>query len=169
MGSGQRPSRFWVSVLVVDYGMILGLIEFSDLAALKRHPALQKRYDAWIGQVKEAHGSVGKPSTQHICYYVRILILPTVNFLVNIRLGWGPTPSRPISPSQHTEPTFASTNPNVGANGLEPPQSVVVRPLTPSTRGDKEWFTADIGDALVKILPNDWPYSGMRYLTSLNP
>ncbi|KAG9099076.1 hypothetical protein FRC06_005675 [Ceratobasidium sp. 370] len=101
-------------------------VDSGDLAALKRHPALQKRYDAWIVKVKAVHGSV-------------------VNFLVNVRLGWGPRPS--LSP----KPTFS--------NSLEPPPDVSVRPITPGTIIGKEWFTADIQDSLVKIVPNDWPYS----------
>ncbi|CAE6339598.1 unnamed protein product [Rhizoctonia solani] len=35
-------------------------VDSGDLAALKRHPALQQRYDKWIQQVKMIHGSVGK-------------------------------------------------------------------------------------------------------------
>lgn len=97
---------------------------------------------------------------QRIGVYVPLV----VNFLVNVRLGWGPAASRASSPSQYTKPTFASTNINTGANGLEPPKNVAVRPITPSVHGDKEWFTADIDDGLVKILPNDWPYSGMSYI-----
>ncbi|QRV81890.1 Flavoprotein [Ceratobasidium sp. AG-Ba] len=100
-------------------------VDSGDLAALKRHPALQKRYDAWILQVKEAHGSV-------------------VNFLINVRLGWGPQAPNPQPPS---------------SNLLKPPGDVLVRPITPGTIMNKEWFTADIQDSLVKILPNDWPYS----------
>ncbi|KAG8716314.1 hypothetical protein FRC09_015879 [Ceratobasidium sp. 395] len=97
-------------------------VDSGDLAALKRHPALQKRYDTWIEQVKQVHGSV-----------------------VNVRLGWGPKPS----PSP--KPTFS--------NSLGPPPDVTVRPITPGTVIEKEWFTADIQESLVKIVPNDWPYS----------
>ncbi|CAE6366995.1 hypothetical protein BN14_06091 [Rhizoctonia solani AG-1 IB] len=110
-------------------------VDSGDLAALKRHPALQQRYDKWIHQVKIVHGSV-------------------VNYLVNIRLGWGPTASRPASPGSRTEPTYADD-----ASSLEPPESASVRPLTPSTNNGRMWFTADIAEPLVKILPNDWPYS----------
>ncbi|KAG8715353.1 hypothetical protein FRC11_004523 [Ceratobasidium sp. 423] len=35
-------------------------VDSGDLAALKRHPALQKRYDKWIQEVKIVHGSVGE-------------------------------------------------------------------------------------------------------------
>ncbi|KAG8681828.1 hypothetical protein FRC08_015371 [Ceratobasidium sp. 394] len=68
-----------------------------------------------------------------------------VNFLINVRLGWGPRPS----PSP--KPTFANT--------LRPLPDVSVRPITPGTVIEQEWFTANIQDSLVKILPNDWPYS----------
>ncbi|CAE6469676.1 unnamed protein product [Rhizoctonia solani] len=110
-------------------------VDSGDLAALKRHPALQKRYDTWIQQVKMTHGSV-------------------VNYLVNIRLGWGPTASRPASPGSHTEPTYADDG-----STLDPPDIASVRPLTPSANDGKKWFTADIAEPLVKILLNDWPYS----------
>ncbi|KAJ1302175.1 hypothetical protein OPQ81_001003 [Rhizoctonia solani] len=110
-------------------------VDSGDLAALKRHPALQKRYDQWIQQVKLVHGSV-------------------VNYLVNARLGWGPTASRPASPGSHTEPTYADDG-----SDLDPVDSASVRPLTPSANGGKKWFTADIAEPLVKVLPNDWPYS----------
>ncbi|CAE7208439.1 unnamed protein product [Rhizoctonia solani] len=110
-------------------------VDSGDLAALKRHPALQKRYDTWIQQVKMVHGSV-------------------VNYLVNVRLGWGPTGSRPASPGSHTEPTYADDG-----SSLDPPDSAPVRPLTPSANNGKKWFTADIAEPLVKVLPNDWPYS----------
>ncbi|CAE6409340.1 unnamed protein product [Rhizoctonia solani] len=110
-------------------------VDSGDLAALKRHPALQKRYDTWIQQVKMTHGSV-------------------VNYLVNIRLGWGPTASRPASPGSHTEPTYADNG-----STLDPPDIASVRPLTPSANNGKKWFTADIAEPLVKILLNDWPYS----------
>ncbi|KAB5589471.1 hypothetical protein CTheo_7084 [Ceratobasidium theobromae] len=110
-------------------------VDSGDLAALKRHPALQKRYDTWIQQARAVHGSV-------------------VNYLVNARLQWGPTVSRPASPGSHTEPTFAQE-----PSTLDPSDVIPVRPLTPAATNTKMWFTADIKESLVKILPNDWPYS----------
>ncbi|EUC55428.1 phosphopantothenoylcysteine decarboxylase [Rhizoctonia solani AG-3 Rhs1AP] len=132
--AGQNQSQIDLSAGIPPLEEIARDYPAIDLAALKRHPALQKRYDTWIQQVKMIHGSV-------------------VNYLVNIRLGWGPTASRPASPGSHTEPTYADDG------SLDPPESAPVRPLTPSTNNGKKWFTADIAEPLVKILPNDWPYS----------
>ncbi|GAB1522264.1 hypothetical protein RhiTH_005378 [Rhizoctonia solani] len=62
--------------------------------------------------------------------------------------------SGPASPGSHTEPTYADNGSALGQS-----ETVSVRPLTPSANNGKRWFTADIAEPLVKILPNDWPYS----------
>lgn len=105
------------------------------------------------------HGSVGELKIE--CYgNIDCMYCPLVNYLVNARLGWGPTASRPASPGSHTEPTYADDG-----SSLDPPESASVRPLTPSANNGRKWFTADIAEPLVKVLPNDWPYSGMPRLT----
>ncbi|KAG9125411.1 hypothetical protein FRC07_007710 [Ceratobasidium sp. 392] len=47
-------------------------VDSGDLAALKRHPALQKRYDTWIARVKEVHGSVVPPEIRHYVVWSRL-------------------------------------------------------------------------------------------------
>ncbi|KAF8734765.1 Flavoprotein, partial [Rhizoctonia solani] len=110
-------------------------VDSGDLAALKRHPALQQRYDKWIQQVKMIHGSVGK-------FEIYIFNYNFSNAYI------------PASPGSHTEPTYADNGSALGQS-----ETASVRPLTPSANNGKRWFTADIAEPLVKILPNDWPYS----------
>ncbi|KAF8699931.1 Flavoprotein, partial [Rhizoctonia solani] len=110
-------------------------VDSGDLAALKRHPALQQRYDKWIQQVKMIHGSVGKFEIYTFNYDFSNAYIPA-------------------SPGSHTEPTYAGNGSALGQS-----ETVSVRPLTPSANNGKRWFTADIAEPLVKILPNDWPYS----------
>jgi len=66
-----------------------------------------------------------------------------VNYIVDVRLGWGPI-SLPSSSSE--------TKLNVLSLGLPTPPPT--RPLTPPP-----YFTASADSSLIKILPNDWPYS----------
>jgi hypothetical protein len=97
---------------------------------------------------------------------------------VNYRLGWGPTHSRPATPRCHAEPTYTdinghTTSKSIGGNLeiLTPPPT---RPFTPRPTvepigfaQDPQYFTADIPDKHVKILLNDWPYSGKYMVVTL--
>ena len=63
--------------------------------------------------------------------------LSPVKFLVEERLGWGEGP-----PAKPTYASSAATTPN---------------PLV---------FRADLPEDYLKVIPNDWPYSGIRYTLS---
>jgi hypothetical protein len=71
------------------------------------------------------------------------------SYLVNVRLGWGPNtpPTTTASPSSSV-PSLALT-PDIPPEGLVP------------DRGRKpEYFTSTPSPDDVKIIFNDWPYSG---------
>ncbi|KAF8526134.1 hypothetical protein JB92DRAFT_2700775 [Gautieria morchelliformis] len=61
-------------------------IESGDLGLLKRDPALQERYKAWAEDIQKKHGTI-------------------TNYLVNVRLGWGPN-----TPPTTTAKYFTSTS-----------------------------------------------------------
>ncbi|KDQ20862.1 hypothetical protein BOTBODRAFT_26884 [Botryobasidium botryosum FD-172 SS1] len=105
-------------------------VDSGDLGVLGRHPDFQKLYDVWCQDVKAKHGSI-------------------VNYIVNVRLGWGPI-TLPV-PSSETKLNLLSL-------GLPTPPPT--RPLTPLP-----YFTASADPSLVKILPNDWPYSVPHNIT----
>ncbi|KAH7101187.1 hypothetical protein BKA62DRAFT_189314 [Auriculariales sp. MPI-PUGE-AT-0066] len=75
----QVPSRDEIARLYPPRWSFLELklfIDSGDLGLLKRDPALQQRYDAWLDLVRVAHGTVSA-------------------YLVNIRLGWAAAPPAP--------------------------------------------------------------------------
>lgn len=51
-------------------------VDSGDLGLLKRHPALQTRYDAWCARVRARHGDMA-------------------GYLVRVRLGWASLPPPP--------------------------------------------------------------------------
>ncbi|KIO33003.1 hypothetical protein M407DRAFT_18160 [Tulasnella calospora MUT 4182] len=114
-------------------------VDSGDLGNLKRHPAMQIRYDKWIAETAAVHGTI-------------------IAYLVNVRLGWGPTETRPATPASHANPTYTDVEGHTDSKTLGLPTPPSTRPLTPSLN-PPEYFTADIDPKFVKILPNDWPYS----------
>jgi len=104
---------------------------------------MQRRYDKWLAeQIVVQYGSA-------------------VNYLVNVRLGWGPTATRPATPSAHANPTYTDVDGNTSGASLGLPTPPPTRPFTPmsDSLSAPSWFTADIPADYVKILRNDWPYS----------
>ncbi|EJD52295.1 hypothetical protein AURDEDRAFT_111680 [Auricularia subglabra TFB-10046 SS5] len=70
-------------------------VDSGDLGLLKRHPALQTRYDAWCDRVRALHGD-----------------LPT--YLVRVRLAWAHLPPPPLGLffSPHTPADLWKVLPN---------------------------------------------------------
>ncbi|KAF8582857.1 hypothetical protein K439DRAFT_1350268 [Ramaria rubella] len=100
----------------------------GDLGLLKRDPVLQKRYNAWSEDIKKEHGSI-------------------TNYLVNVRLGWGPrTPLTTTASPSSSIPSLALTPDNL-------PQ------IVPDSVRKPEYFTSTPSPEDVKIIFNDWPYS----------
>ncbi|KAG8904455.1 hypothetical protein FRB99_001715 [Tulasnella sp. 403] len=114
-------------------------VDSGDLGNLKRHPVMQQRYDAWINEQVKVYGSI-------------------VKYLVNVRLGWGPTETRPATPESHANPTYTDPSGRTTGPTLDLPTPPPTRPFTPSGF-EPQYFTADIPEKYVKILKNDWPYS----------
>nr|GAT49301.1 predicted protein [Mycena chlorophos] len=120
------PSQF-------TWDQLRAYIDSGDLGLLKRHKALQRRYDLWVATMKVEHGSM-------------------VNYLLNRRLQWGrpdtlcllgpPFPLDPVDIVGATTPAAAFADlPPIPAT-LSPPY---FSPTTPSE--------------YLSIITNDWPYS----------
>jgi len=78
-----------------------------------------------------------------------------LNYLVDVRLGWGPTD---ISPSCHPPEVQAVTPLDLGL-----PTPPLTRPITPYP-DQPPYFTASCHPSLVKILLNDWPYAVPHFI-----
>ncbi|KAG8874168.1 hypothetical protein FRB98_008619 [Tulasnella sp. 332] len=120
-------------------------VDSGDLGNLKRHPDMQMRYDLWTEGIKVENGG------------------SMVNYLVNVRLRWAPTETRPATPNSHANPTYTDEQGRTTSATLGVPMPPTpTRPFTPTNNVDApipEYFTADIAPQYVKILKNDWPYS----------
>ena len=88
------------------------------------------------------------PNTAHD----RIGLSDPVNYLLSYRLQWGKCDTLSKLPSRlDLQAKSMHSDGGTEPNGTHLPQ---VPP------GAKNYFTADISDALISIIMNDWPYSG---------
>lgn len=107
-------------------------VNAGDLGLLKRDKKLQQRYDSWAVGIREQYGSM-------------------VNYLLSYRLQWGKCDTLSKLPSRlDLQAKSMHSDGGTEPNGTHLPQ---VPP------GAKNYFTADISDALISIIMNDWPYS----------
>ncbi|CAK5266084.1 unnamed protein product, partial [Mycena citricolor] len=106
-------------------------VNSGDLGLLKRDKRLQKRYNVWIGGVKEKHGSI-------------------VDYLMKHRLQWGKPDTLSLLGSAITDEA-ASTVPAS--------QPIVVGELAPLPADAPVYFSESTPSEYISIIQNDWPYS----------
>ncbi|KAG9004612.1 hypothetical protein FRB94_002221 [Tulasnella sp. JGI-2019a] len=135
------PMFTWETVKdQVDVEEII-VVHCRDLGNLKRHPTMQIRYDKWMEGIKAENGG------------------SIVNYLVNVKLRWAPTETRPATPNSHANPTYTDAQGRTISATLGLPTPPPTRPFTPTDTAPPEYFTANISPRYFKILKNDWPYS----------
>lgn len=146
--------------------MIIGqTLFFRDLGNLKRHPKLQVRYDKWLQGIVAEHGSVSESGVAIDAERKSCSCCPSpVKYLVNIRLGWAPTETRPATPLSRADPTYTDAHGNTSGAFLDLATPTPTRPFTPAAEGAHlpKYFTADLAPSYLKILKNDWPYSSKQ-------
>ncbi|KAF7314621.1 hypothetical protein MKEN_00935800 [Mycena kentingensis (nom. inval.)] len=111
------------------FDQLRAFIASGDLALLKRHKALQERYNLWIAAIQVEYGS-------------------TVNYLLNHRLQWG----KPDTISL-LGPPFPADLGAVNSPLAQLPPTPAGLDLAPP------YFSSAAPEEYLSIITNDWPYS----------
>ncbi|KIM89469.1 hypothetical protein PILCRDRAFT_813408 [Piloderma croceum F 1598] len=122
----------------------------GDLGLLKRHKALQARYNIWIKGIKQEYGSVA-------------------DYMLIHRLRWGQPDTLSLLRSSLDQPAInrPGSQGRVSCNGdsQKPPLNTTPEASTndsklPVIPADcPSYFTANTPPGLISIIQNDWPYS----------
>ncbi|KAJ7069514.1 hypothetical protein C8F01DRAFT_1113012 [Mycena amicta] len=122
--TAHYPSQF-------TWDQLRAFVNSGDLGLLKRHKALQARYDRWVVGVKSEYGSM-------------------VNYLLNRRLRWGkPDALCLLGPPFPDDSAADEEEAAIAFTDLPP----IPPELSPP------YLSANTPSRYLSIITNDWPYS----------